>query len=47
MGAGGTGSRPPRAKGWQRSSLQKARALPRTGPCVAMAVVAYSEHVGT
>ena len=46
IGAGGTGSRPPRVKGWQRSSLQSARAVPRNGPCVAMATEAYSEQVG-
>ena len=36
--AGGTGSRPPRLKGWQRSSLQTASADPRSGPCMAMAI---------
>src|SRR5208282_3396378 len=45
-GAGGTGSRPPRANGLQRSSLQAASATPRTGPWVAMATEAYSEQVG-
>ena len=46
IAAGGTGSRPPRVKGWQRSSLQDASRTPRSGPCVAMACVAYSEQVG-
>ena len=43
---GGTLSRPPRPNGLQRSSLQMANALPRTDPCVAIAMEAYSEHVG-
>ena len=42
----GTGSNPPREKGWQRKSLQAASAQPRSGPCVAMAMAAYSEQVG-
>src|SRR5262249_5703375 len=44
---GGTGSRPPRQNGWQRRRRQIASPPPRTGPCVAMAIVAYSEQVGT
>jgi hypothetical protein len=43
---GGTGSRPPRVKGWQRNNLQRARPVPRSGPCVAIAISAYSEQVG-
>lgn len=42
----GTGSRPPRVNGWQRSSLQAASAPPRIGPWVAIASAAYSEQVG-
>jgi len=45
MRAGGTGSSPLRANGLQRSSLHSARKKPRTGPWVAMAMEAYSEHV--
>lgn len=45
-GTGGTGSSPPRLKGWQRSSLQVANATPRNGPWVAIATAAYSEQVG-
>jgi hypothetical protein len=44
--AGGTGSSPPRANGWQRNNLNAARALPRSGPWVEIAIAAYSEHVG-
>ena len=44
------GAAPDRAlrapKGWQRSSLHSARETPRKGPCVAMAMAAYSEQVG-
>jgi len=46
VAAGGTRSSPPRLKGLQRSRRQKASAEPRSGPCVAIATVAYSEHVG-
>jgi hypothetical protein len=44
--ATGTGSNPPRVKGWHRKSRQVARVLPRSGPWVAMATWAYSEHEG-
>ena len=47
VAAGGTGSSPPRLKGWQRSRRQVARPTPRRGPWVAMATEAYSEHEGT
>src|SRR5579872_5332056 len=46
-GAGGTGSRPPRLKGWQRSRRQVASTTPRNGPWFAIATAAYSEQVGT
>ncbi len=42
----GTGSNPPGVKGWQRNRRHAASPQPRSGPCVAMAVAAYSEHVG-
>jgi hypothetical protein len=45
--SGGTGSRPPRAKGLHRRILQNANKTPRRGPWVAMASAAYSEQVGT
>ena len=38
---------PPRLKGWQRNSRQIASPVPRIGPCVAIAMEAYSEQVGT
>jgi len=44
---GGTGSSPPRLKGWQRRRRHAARPMPRTGPWLAIATVAYSEQVGT
>src|SRR5208282_4002612 len=44
--AGGTGSKPPGVKGWQRSRRHAASPEPRNGPCVAMATAAYSEQVG-
>ncbi len=40
MGAGGTWSRPPLLKGWQRNRRQRARQDPRRGPWVAMATAA-------
>ena len=36
----GTWSSPPRLKGWQRKILPTASAVPRSGPCRAMAVTA-------
>ena len=44
--AGGTGSSPPRAKGWQRISRHAASMAPRIGPWAMMACDAYSEQVG-
>jgi hypothetical protein len=46
LDAGGTGSKPPGVKGWQRTRRHAASPQPRNGPCVAMATAAYSEHVG-
>ena len=44
--AGGTGSRPPRAKGMAAQQPPESQPRPRSGPCVAMATAAYSEQVG-
>src|ERR1017187_198543 len=46
VAAGGTGSSPPRLKGWHRSKRHAARPTPRKGPWLAIATEAYSEHVG-
>lgn len=45
--AGGTGSYPPFANGWQRRIRKKAYHPPLITPCRDMASIAYSEHVGT
>src|ERR1700722_10265421 len=43
----GTGSKPPRPKGWQRRTLPTAIIEPLSGPCTVIASCAYSEQVGT
>src|SRR5712671_3830714 len=44
--AGGTGSGPPGAQGWQRSRRRAASQAPRRGPWTVMASTAYSEQLG-
>ena len=46
MRDGGTGSCPPAVHGLQRSRRHTASQPPRIRPCVRMASMAYSEHVG-
>ena len=41
-----TGSKPPRANGWQRHKRQAAIKEPRIAPCLLIASAAYSEQVG-
>ena len=43
---GGTGSGPPAAHGWQRSSRRIPNQAPRTGPCRRIASAAYREQLG-
>jgi len=43
---GGTGSYPLPPHGLQRSILHTLRYKPLNGPCLSMAVLAYSEHEG-
>ena len=46
-GEGGTGSCPPGCSGWQRPMRRSASQPPLTAPNRAIAVMAYSEQVGT
>lgn len=42
----GTGSKPPRARGWQRKSRHRANSPPLSAPNRSTASKAYSEQVG-
>jgi hypothetical protein len=42
----GTGSMPPEPQGWQLEMRLTAIQLPRRGPCIFKACIAYSEQLG-